>query len=1206
MYAFMSLLRMVGGRFTLPILVVVALAVPLWLWGPKLVIDGTRPLEPIWVRVAIIAALLVLILLVRNFSAIRLRLQKIRLTRRGYAGEDGLGFDTGAVEERLSVMERFETTMETLGGGAQSPAIALKAYDTPWYLMLGPQGAGKSTLLTRAELDWPLHQPAVGGPGGEDPCDIWVSKSAVLVDAAGRIAVDAHQSDRDQSAWRTLLQMLSYYRPRRPINAILVALPVELVLDGDDERRRRQAEALRRRIQEASSQFGMRLPVYLIVTKCDLLAGFSEFFDASPIDERSQSWGFALPVQRNEASEALTRHIEGEIALLAERVEARIAPRLHQERDPARRCLVSGFGLQFRLFQAELSKFAGEFLTSSRNDPTPALRGIYLTSATREGADPEQLFGLVAPPFELDASRVPAPLHPERSFFLAELFRQNILPESNLVGANRKIERGLAWRHLALYGVAALLFLAVCGVWTYGYNHDRARLSDIERHAQQSAVGLQQAATNPDLAAVFPVLSELDAAGSVYGEARWLPQLLNAGLALDPRIGRQIDIDGKALLQAQFQPRVAYLARNQLAEQLRAGADAPTVRQALRIYLMLCTPSHADAEQLRTWAAQQSQSKFALFPEQGKLFQARMKDLLATGLVPLPYDLVVVDQARRQLLRTTPAAQLYEDLKRRAAYVKVPDFRLSDLRAQSSSRPVFGTDYITSPVVVPGLYTADGFYSVFLKYLPSLNTSSTDDGWMFDTSSMLVAAASNDQLITQVSDLYVRDYIGAWSALLSSIRFYNFRSIEDATQTLDELASADSQMKGLLQALKRNTDLPPPLPPQSQASALPPGAPASAAQPAPEANPIANDIARAMGANVAPQGLPPQITGTAWPGTQIAKGFQTLTSLVDDGNARQQPIDTVLNAVASLSAYIKAIALAPDPSLAAYKTAADRIGARQGQSQDALTAVRLLAERQPDPVRRWLATLAGESWAIVMETARGAVDQAWQRQVVPEWRRTLLDRYPLFKGAGQDASLKDFGSFFGPGGTIEKFVQDTLTPFVNTSGPRWANTQIEGQSLGLSAEMLRQLQLATSIRAAFFPDSTGTSPLIRFTIRPTLLDARATQIQLQLEGNTLVYRHEPPRVRKLQWPGDTAGGQLRVVVTDLQNRTWSVDKDGVWAMFRLFEDSQFRSTASGDRFLLDLTINDIAASFDLKSDSAAVNPFDIQLLHDFRLPDRVM
>ncbi len=68
-----------------------------------------------------------------------------------------------------------------------------------------------------------------------------------------------------------------------PSNA-LGSKPVEWVKD--------EAAQLRQRLDEMVHQLAIRFPVYLVISKCDLLAGFNEFFESLPESEKAQAMGF--------------------------------------------------------------------------------------------------------------------------------------------------------------------------------------------------------------------------------------------------------------------------------------------------------------------------------------------------------------------------------------------------------------------------------------------------------------------------------------------------------------------------------------------------------------------------------------------------------------------------------------------------------------------------------------------------------------------------------------------------------------------------------------------------------------------------------------------------------------------------------------------------------------------------------------------------
>ena len=49
-------------------------------------------------------------------------------------------------------------------------------------------------------------------------------------------------------------------------------------------------------MRELHDELGVRLPVYVLFTKADLIAGFVEFFDNLGKEEREQVWGVTFPL----------------------------------------------------------------------------------------------------------------------------------------------------------------------------------------------------------------------------------------------------------------------------------------------------------------------------------------------------------------------------------------------------------------------------------------------------------------------------------------------------------------------------------------------------------------------------------------------------------------------------------------------------------------------------------------------------------------------------------------------------------------------------------------------------------------------------------------------------------------------------------------------------------------------------------------------
>jgi type VI secretion system protein ImpL len=257
-------------------------------WAAALVFRGVTPL--FWVAVGVTG---VAVLGLVAFDLVRMRAARLA----SLALESGLGGQAGGIRpdqqaEIAAMQAEFHKALRSLKSSrlGHSGGDALNAL--PWYLIVGPSGAGKTTALRSSGLPFPHAKGGrVRGVGGTRNCDWWLSNDAVILDTAGRWATQ----DDDREEWLAFLDLLRQTRPKKPVNGILVAVSVT-DLQGEVDEIAALAKTLRERIDEVMGRLDMVLPVYLLVTKCDLVAGFVEMFGDLRDKERGQIWGFTLPL----------------------------------------------------------------------------------------------------------------------------------------------------------------------------------------------------------------------------------------------------------------------------------------------------------------------------------------------------------------------------------------------------------------------------------------------------------------------------------------------------------------------------------------------------------------------------------------------------------------------------------------------------------------------------------------------------------------------------------------------------------------------------------------------------------------------------------------------------------------------------------------------------------------------------------------------
>ncbi len=186
--------------------------------------------------------------------------------------------------ELESIRERFADAVASLSHS--------RVEELPWYVFIGAPGSGKTTALLNSGLRFLLPSAssgvAVPGVGGTRNCDWWFTEEAVLLDTAGRYTTQDSHAKADAAAWHGFLAMLKEFRRERPLNGAFVTASVSDLMLWTKLERARFSGHVRMRLAELYAALGARFPVYLLVTKTDLLAGFLEFFAGVGLDLRAR------------------------------------------------------------------------------------------------------------------------------------------------------------------------------------------------------------------------------------------------------------------------------------------------------------------------------------------------------------------------------------------------------------------------------------------------------------------------------------------------------------------------------------------------------------------------------------------------------------------------------------------------------------------------------------------------------------------------------------------------------------------------------------------------------------------------------------------------------------------------------------------------------------------------------------------------------
>lgn len=335
-----------------------------------------------------------------------------------------------------AIRARFKQAAEDLDGArfATPDGRGRAVEELPWYVLIGAPGSGKTTALINSGLRLPLYtgesSPAVPGVGGTRNCDWWFTDEAVLIDTAGRYTTQDSDRKADAAAWMGFLDLLKECRPDRPLNGAIVTVSVMDLLLWTKAERAKYAAHVRMRLSEMYAAMRTRFPVYVMVTKTDMLAGFTDFFGDLDSAGRSQVWGTTFAMDVDPAW--ITEPYAAEFAALEDRLNAEMLARLQEERDLQRRASIYRFPQQFHVMGPLVGEFLAQAFGTHVDHKPLQLRGAYFTSGTQEGNPIDRVLVALARSFRLDRAATAHLGGSGRSYFLTRLLREVVFSEADL------------------------------------------------------------------------------------------------------------------------------------------------------------------------------------------------------------------------------------------------------------------------------------------------------------------------------------------------------------------------------------------------------------------------------------------------------------------------------------------------------------------------------------------------------------------------------------------------------------------------------------------------------------------------------------------------------------------------------------------------------------------------------------------------------
>lgn len=542
---------------------------------------------PWWVGVFValgVAGLLLAAVLVRK---IRLRRRERRFVHQIIARDDARQADLAPADQKAAreLQARWKEAIEALRR-SHLRKHGNPLYVLPWYMVIGESGSGKTTAIQSARLSSPFAEMSrTSGISGTRNCDWWFFEQAILIDTAGRYALPVDEG-RDKEEWQSFLSLLAKFRKKEPLNGLVVTVAADRLARTAPETLQEDGRTIRKRIEELTRVLGARPPVYILVTKCDLIHGAAGFCDALPEALLKQAMGH---VNQDLGSDA-GGFVHQAFRQVGERLQELRLLMLHKmQRRTAADTLL--FPEELDKLQTSLTAFVEGAFQQNPYQETPLLRGIFFSSGRQEGTPFSHFLGALG--LIQSGDILPGT---NKGLFLHDFFARILPADRHLFRPTQHMQQWrLLTRNLALAAWLAVM-LAACGLLSYAFVKNLNTLADVRREFQKPAV-LQGRL----LSDVITMDRFREAVGGVEARNRnwWIPRLgLTESLKVETALKQQyVRLFDRGFLQS-FDRAMAERMTHFGEQTPEAAFGAHVMHLARRINLIQARLADADPTRL--------------------------------------------------------------------------------------------------------------------------------------------------------------------------------------------------------------------------------------------------------------------------------------------------------------------------------------------------------------------------------------------------------------------------------------------------------------------------------------------------------------------------------------------------------------------------------------------------------------------------------
>lgn len=318
-------------------------------------------------------------------------------------------------------------------------------YKTPWILILGEEKSGIPSLASSLQKSNKFTSLLRESPLVRQKQGWWPFDSGMLIDLQGLI---------NKSSRKDVVDEFMKLRPERPFDGVVVCISAEDLAGATPKQLTDRSLAIHDQLTQLQQDFAFTFPVYVCITKSDLIPGFSEFWraqDKESFDKRREEiFGWSNPgsLESGYSDSWIVdafRNMQDSLRVEQLRVSADGTESSQSELDN-----FFVFPTKFQALQSSITDLFSRIFTVNAYQANFFLRGLYFTGKVID---------------DVDGSLEQGALDETRVSFAEQLFSMKVFAERHLA---RPVREGIWSRQVQIkrlqkimLGLGAFFILAL-------------------------------------------------------------------------------------------------------------------------------------------------------------------------------------------------------------------------------------------------------------------------------------------------------------------------------------------------------------------------------------------------------------------------------------------------------------------------------------------------------------------------------------------------------------------------------------------------------------------------------------------------------------------------------------------------------------------------------------------------------------------------